>query len=134
MDWSIEFDQSHGIIRTSQSGSFSLAEEASFLTDIFRSPDWKNGLPLLMDYSDVIVTSIGYVDVTAVGGFLTTFRPRLGPGKIALLCDDDEKFGLGRQFQIMCEADIGREIRVFRDEAEAIAYLAADKCVHISAS
>jgi len=134
MNWNIEFDSTHGFIRTRQSGSFSLAEEAAFLTDVFRSPHWKYGLPLLMDFSDLTVTSVGYVDVTAVGSFFTTFRTKLGPGMIALLCDDDEKFGLARQFQIMCEADIGREIRVFRDEAEAISYLTAKHAVHVSGS
>jgi len=133
MDWNIEFDSTHGFIRTRQSGSFSLAEEAAFLTDIFRSFHWKCGLPLLMDFSDLTVTSVGYVDVAAVGSFFSTFRTKLGPGKIALLCDDDEKFGLARQFQMLAEAEIGRQVRVFRDEAEAISYLTAEKAVHISA-
>jgi hypothetical protein len=54
-------------------------------------------------------------------------KENLGPGKIALFCSDDAQFGLGRQFQMMAELGLDREIGVFRDERAAIEFLTAEQ-------
>jgi len=55
--------------------------------------------------------------------FLIAINKTLGPGKIALLCDDDEQFGIGRQFQMIALINLDREIAVFHSGRVAIGWL-----------
>lgn len=129
MKWDIKFDKANGFIRANQSGSFCLEEQSAFLSEIVNSPDWLHGIPLLIDFCELSVENIFYNEVSSVSGQIFSLKEKLGPGKIALLCADETQFGLGRQFQIMAEIDLGREIRVYRDESSAITFLTREQAV-----
>jgi hypothetical protein len=123
MKWNIQFDDSEGFIRAYQSGEFSVTDEALFLHEVFRSPEWKFGLPLMIDFCHLNIDNMRFAQVAASSGLMVQMADQVGPGKLALLCDDEEQFGLGRQFQMLTEFNLGREIRVYRDENEAIRFL-----------
>jgi hypothetical protein len=82
-------------------------------------------MPLMIDYCHLDVSDMHFQEIGAASGLMMFYKEQIGPGKIALLCDDDEQFGLGRQFQMMVEIPLDREIRVYRDEAAAICWLNA---------
>lgn len=130
MKWNIEFDELNGFVRAYQSGDFSLDDQAAFLSDIVSSPRWQFGTPLMIDFCHLLVDDIFYSEVSSVSHMMATLTAQLGPGKIALLCEDEAQFGLGRQFQMMAEGSVGREIRVYRDEAAAIKFLTEAHSAH----
>jgi hypothetical protein len=130
MKWNIEFDKLYGFVRAYQSGDFSLDDQAAFLSDIVSSPHWQFGAPLMIDFCHLLVDDIFYSEVSSTSDMMTTLTAQLGPGKIALLCDDETQFGLGRQFQMIAEVSVGREIRVYRDEAAAIRFLTEGRASH----
>ena len=123
MKWNIEFDEPNGFLRAYQSGNFKPADQASFLSDIFSSQFWRTGLPLMIDYCHLKMANIGYTEMLSSVEFLIAINKTLGPGKIALLCDDDEQFGIGRQFQMIALISLDREIAVFHSGRAAIGWL-----------
>ena len=125
MKWNIQFDDSEGIIRAYQSGEFTVADEALFLHEVVRSPKWEIGLPLMIDFCHLDIDNMRFPQVASLSGLIVEMADQVGPGKLALLCDNEEQFGLGRQFQMLTEFDLGREIRVYRNENEAIRFLTA---------
>lgn len=126
MKWNIQFDADNKFVRANQSGEFSLAEEASFFRDIFASKYWLYGMPLMIDYCRLVVTGIHSREVDSTSDLMIDLKESIGPGKIALLCNGDEQYGLGRQFQMTAEIQFDREIRVFHEEAVAIQWLIAE--------
>ena len=127
MRWNIHFDEAKGFTRAYQSGEFSIADEALFLNDVFGSPGWKFGSPLMIDFCRLNVDKMRFEQVAASSGLMVQMANQVGPGRLALLCEDEEQFGLGRQFQLLTEFDLGREIRVYRDENEAIDFLTNER-------
>lgn len=123
MKWNIQFDEPNGFLRAYQSGNFTSADQTSFLSDIFSSQFWHAGLPLMIDYCHLNVANIGYNEIATSSEFLIALNGKLGPGRIALLCDDDEQFGIGRQLQMISLIDLDREIAVFKRGREAIGWL-----------
>jgi len=131
MKWNIQFDEPNGLLRAYQSGNFTSTDQASFLSDIFSSQFWHPGLPLMIDYCHLEMGNIGYSEIISSIDILIALNGTLGPGKLALLCDDDEQFGVGRQLQMIALIDLDREIAVFRSGRAAIDWLAEK---HLAAS
>jgi hypothetical protein len=120
MHWNIRNDTDSGYVHAYQSGPFSAEEQAAFLSAIFGSPFWQPGTPLIIDYCSLDMDNVGSGSVEVTRQQLAALNGQLGLGKLALLCDNDEKFGVGRQFQALVEDDLDREVRVFRDEDAAV--------------
>jgi hypothetical protein len=129
MKWNIQFDEPNGFLRAYQSGNYTRADQAAFLSDIFSSTFWHTGLPLMIDYCHLDVENIGYTEIASSSEFLISLNRTLGPGKIALLCDDDEQFGVGRQLQMIALIYLDREILVYKGVRAAIDWLICPKRV-----
>ena len=125
MEWVVELDERERFIRATQWDEFSLEEQAHFLSDIFTSPHWKPGLGILMDYRNLQVDNLTGGDLTAITVILQSIRKRIESSRIALLCDDDRLFELGREFGMLLAPKLENHVVVFKDEAAAIAWLAA---------
>ena len=123
MHWNIRHDTERGYVHAYQSGSFSTDEQAAFLNAIFTSIFWQPGTPLIIDFCALDMENVGWVSVEVTRQQILGLNSQLGPGKLALLCDNDEKFGVGRQFQSMVEDDLDGEVRVFRDEDTAVEWV-----------
>jgi hypothetical protein len=129
MHWTIFYDKAIGYVRASQRGAFTTEEQEAFLADIFDSPFWKPGLPLLIDYGSMPVDNIMNRELESTSSQLEKLGEKLGSSKLALLCVTDLQFGLGRQFQIMCMGRLDGEIRVFRDEDAAADWLLSEQAL-----
>ena len=123
MRWKIDLDSARGFVRAIQSETYSAAEEAKFLNEIFGSDFWRPGLSLMIDYSGLSIDNVESEDVENTSDLLCELEEHLGASRLALLCDTDDKFGVGRQFQMMVETQIKGDVRVFRDEEAAIEWL-----------
>jgi hypothetical protein len=120
MHWNIRYDDKRGYVHAYQSGAFSTSEQSAFLNAIFSSAFWQPGTPLIIDYCSLEMENVGSGSVEVTRQQIAALGEQLGRGKLALLCDNDEKFGVGRQFEAVVEDDLECQVRVFREEEAAI--------------
>ncbi|HEX6280091.1 MAG TPA: hypothetical protein VFZ49_08785 [Pyrinomonadaceae bacterium] len=125
MQWKVEIDESGKFVRARQWDEFSLDDQADFLTAIFTGPHWKPGLGVLFDYRGLIVGKLDEGDLTVVRTIFQSSRHRLESSKLALLCDSDELFELGKHFGEMLASKLENNVFVFRDEQAAVDWLTA---------
>ena len=125
MEWKVELDESGKFVRAKQWDEFSLDDQADFLTAIFTGPHWKPGLGVLFDYRGLIMGELDEGDLAVVRTIFQSSRHRLESSKLALLCDSDELFELGKHFGEMLASKLENNVFVFRDEQAAVDWLAA---------
>ncbi len=125
MQWKVELDESGRFVRAWEWDEFSLDDQAQFLSDIFTGPHWRTGLGVLIDYRGLKVTVLEEADLNAIRVIFQSARRRLSDSRLALLCDTDELFELGKHFGEMLAAKIENQVVVFRDENAAIEWLKA---------
>lgn len=126
MKWKIEPDE-RGFVRARQWDDFTLEDQADFLTATFAGAHWKPGLGVLFDYRGLVVSNISEGDLAAVRVIFQSARRRLESSKMALLCDSDELFEVGKHFGEMLAEKMENRWVIFRDETAAIAWLTARK-------
>ena len=125
MQWNVEIDESGQFVRAKQWDEFDLDEQAKFLTAIFTGPHWKPGLGVLFDYRGLVVRTLDEGDLAAVTTIFQSARRRLEDSKLALLCDSDELFEVGKHFGELIAPKLENRLFVFRDEQMAINWLSA---------
>ena len=125
MQWKVDFDESSEFVRAKQWDEFNLDEQARFLTDIFRDPKWRPGLGVLFDYRGLNVRKLDDGDLTAISTIFQSARRRLEDSKLALLCDNDDLFEVGKHFGMLIAPKLENNLIIFRDEAAAISWLKA---------
>ena len=125
MNWNISLDRVSGIVIANQDGKYSPEEQDRFLRGIVAVEFWRSGLPLLIDYRYLDVSTIEHRDIEDSAKTLSELGESLGESRIALLCRKDVQYGLGRQLQIYCDGRIDAEIRVFREKSEALNWLSS---------
>ena len=127
MQWKVEFDESHGFVRAKQWDEFSLDDQAKFLSDIFVNPRWHAGLGVLFDYRGLKVSSLDMGDLTTVAVIFQSARRKLEDSRLALLCDSDELFEVGREFGVLLAPKLENQLVIFRSEDAALNWLTARK-------
>jgi hypothetical protein len=125
MQWKVDFDESDEFVRAKQWDDFDLDDQAKFLTDIFTNSQWKAGLGVLFDYRGLKVQTLDDGDLAAVSTIFQSARRRLENSKLALLCDSDELFEVGKHFGVMIAPKLENNLIIFRDERAAIDWLKA---------
>jgi len=123
MKWNVTYDRDLGIVHAEQWESFSLNEEFEFLQMIAEDADATRGAPLLIDYRQLTISDISRDNLDDISVRMSGLIDKLRSHRIALLARSDLQFGLGRQFQMIAEQRVPAPIEVFRDEAEAVAWL-----------
>jgi hypothetical protein len=125
MQWKVEFDDARGFVRARQWDEFSLDDQAKFLSDIFAAPDWHAGMGVLFDYRGLKVATLDTADLNTVSVIFQSARRRLAHSKMALLCDSDELFEVGRAFGELLAPKLENQVVIFRDENAAMNWLTA---------
>ena len=123
MKWKVELDETGKFVRAKQWDVFDLDDQAKFLADIFAGAHWRPGLGVLFDYRGLIMGKIDAGDLTVVTTIFQSVRRRLESSKLALLCDSDELFELGKEFGIMLAPKLPNKLMIFRDEKAAVDWL-----------
>ena len=125
MQWKVDFDESSEFVRAKQWDEFDLDDQAKFLTDIFKSPKWRAGLGVLFDYRGLKVRTLDDGDLAAVSTIFQSARRRLEDSKLALLCDSEELFEVGKHFGMLIAPKLENTLFIFRDEQAALKWLTA---------
>ena len=123
MQWKVEFEEARRFVRARQWDEFSLDDQAKFLSDIFTDPRWRSGLGVLFDYRGLKVSNLDMGDLTTVAVIFQSARKKLAESKLALLCNSDELFEVGREFGVMLAPKLENQLVIFRDEDAAINWL-----------
>ena len=125
MQWKVELDESGKFVRARQWDEFSLDDQVTFLAEIFAGDHWQPGLGVLFDYRGLKISTLDEGDLAVVRTVFQSARRRLESSKMALLCDSDELFELGRHFGELLASKLENRLVVFRDEDAAIQWLTA---------
>ena len=123
MQWKVEFDEARDFVRAKQWDEFDLDDQAKFLSDIFADPHWHAGMGVLFDYRGLKVANLDMADLNTITVIFQSARRRLVDSKMALLCDSDELFEVGREFGILLAPRLENQVVIFRDEEMAITWL-----------
>jgi hypothetical protein len=123
MQWKVEFDEARRFVRAKQWDEFSLDDQAMFLSDIFADPRWHAGLGVLFDYRGLDVSTLDMGDLNTVAVIFQSARKKLVDSKMALLCDSDELFEIGREFGVLLAPRVETQVVIFRDETAALNWL-----------
>jgi hypothetical protein len=127
MKWKVNLDNRGDFVLARQWDDFSLDDQADFLSAIFAGAHWRTGMGVLFDYRGLNLDELSEGDLAAVRVMFQSARRRLESSKIALLCDNDKLFEIGRHFGEMLAEKMDNRLVVFRDEKAAIAWLTAPK-------
>ena len=127
MEWSVELDEHERFIRATEWGDFTLDDQASFLSDIFTSPHWRPGFGVLIDYRELNLSTLSEGDLEAIRVIFQSVRKRIEASKLAILCDTEESFEVGKAFASLMAPKLDNKVVVFLDEDAAIEWLNADR-------
>ena len=125
MQWKVEFDEGRDFVRARQWDEFDLDDQAKFLSDIFADPHWRAGMGVLFDYRGLKTTNLDTADLNTITVIFQSARRRLVDSRMALLCDSDALFEVGREFGVLLAPRLENQVVIFRDEDMAINWLTA---------
>ena len=98
----------------------------SFLTEIFTHPQWVPGLSVLLDHSELILSSFRTDEVRSVSKFVLQNTEQIGQGKWAFVIAGNFAYGMARMWQIITEERAPMEINIFKNREKAIEWLLND--------
>ena len=81
------------------------------------------GINFLHDYRDIYAGHLTLDEVKSIAVMVASNREVLGNGRWAILVNNDLNFGMGRMWEILVSDDVDLDIRVFRDESEALGWI-----------
>ena len=123
MDWTFEFDTGRGYVLIVTHGDFNLADHRRMVESLLSSPEWRPGTATLFDHRQLRLGDVGFNDMLEVKSIHVSHDERIGNGKSAGLMSSTTDYGHGRQFQNLASGHVSAPLRIFLDEAEAIAWL-----------
>lgn len=123
MTWTARYVTEGDYVLAELEGRFSSRDHRAMIEDIVNRDFWKPGRSILLDNRKLTFPEPAFSEVMAASENHVEFDAQIGNGKAANLMDGDAGFGTGRQYQNMVGDQVAAQIRIFTDEAEAIAWL-----------
>lgn len=124
MNWTIEYIKKGNFVKVTVEGDFSLGELEKMDEDIFRQKFWRPGMNVLFDHRKL---DFGVTDIEMMRGASQLHvknNEKIGNGKAAFLMKSLPDFARGRQFELLTESKVSAKMRVFKDEDEALEWIA----------
>ncbi len=125
MEWSVSPPGRVPWFRVTTSGAFTVADHARMVEEIVARDDWRPGSAVLFDHRQLELEDASYGMMVGAGDTHRRHGEQIGDGKAAILVGSVAAFGTGRQFELLVEGTTTARIRIFLDEAEALAWLRA---------
>ena len=94
MEFQITFDSNVATMTTT--GKASLEGFRQGIKALVDDPQFKSGMPILIDHRSLDVSSLDPSDVRAIGEYTATFGNRIGPSSVAVIVPDQVTFGFVR--------------------------------------
>ena len=105
------------------SGGISPREYGTVAKDLVNLPQWKPGMPVLIDYSYIDLSKETGKDAQQYVQAIAPFRAGLGNGRLACVNTNPADFGLGRIWQSFMELMTDLEVGIFYTYDEAVRWL-----------
>jgi hypothetical protein len=117
-----EMDWESGVVVIRYHGTISFGELRSVLGELRAAPDMAPGQALLDDFRDAVISLSGE-EMRRLAEEAAPFHRARGAGKWALLVADTATYGLARMYVAQAQGGDAAAVQVFRDPAEALAWL-----------
>jgi len=119
-------DKTTGLIRTTASGRVTGEDLVAYYHRLRSHPDFRSNLSEIFDLTDVTAAEVGADDVRRLSSVTEEFTHRGVTVKVAIVAPRDLEFGLSRMYE-MLQSQSKNDVRVFRDRAEAEAWIFAPR-------
>jgi hypothetical protein len=119
----IQMEIRDGIRRCRLAGEVGDDSLLASLRRLWTDPGYEPSLPELYDFRGVHAGDVTSRGVRAVAELNEELHPHAPPVRVAFVVDHDLGFGLLRMYQPYVHDGRGDNIRVFRDEAQALAWV-----------
>ena len=96
---------------------------AATTADIVSLPDWKAGMPILIDFEDLDLTGVTLEDVRAFARGSAQYRKELGHCLCAVVNSKRLDFGLARMWQVFMNMITNVEVAVFFNIEDAKSWI-----------
>ena len=124
MDWTVEEAGGMGFVTVVTRGVFNVPDHLRMIEDILSRPSWVPGTPVLFDHRQLDFGDAGFRTMQEASANHLQNDARIGDGKAAVLMSSLVDYGRGRQFELLTDDKVSADLRIFLDEAEALAWLA----------
>jgi len=121
---SLHTDPDHFEIKTKGKAEVSVFN--SFLSETFNHPEWVPGASVLLDHSELLLSSFNTEEVRSVSNFVLRHSQKIGGGKWAFVIRGNFAYGMARMWQIITEENAPMEINIFKNREKALEWLFAD--------
>jgi len=125
MHWTIEFNE-RGYFLIVTRGDFTLTDHRRMVEDLLSRLEWRPHSATLFDHRLLRFGDMGFNQMLETKSIHVSNDARIGNGKSASLMKSSADYGLGRQFEILTGGRVSAQVRIFLDEAEAVAWLLHD--------
>ncbi|HET6472896.1 MAG TPA: hypothetical protein VFG38_13705 [Pseudomonadales bacterium] len=119
-------DKTTSLIRTTASGRVTGDDLVAYYHRLRSHPDFRSDLSEIFDLTDVTEADVGADDVRRLSSVTEEFTRRGVTVKVAIVAPRDLEFGLSRMYE-MLQSQSKNDVRVFRDRAEAEAWIFAPR-------
>jgi hypothetical protein len=119
----IQVDIQDGLRRCRFEGEVDDDSLVDSLRRLWTDGSYDPSLPELYDFRGIRAGEVTTQGVRAVASLNRKLHPKAPPVRVAFVVDHDLGFGLSRMYQPYVHDDRGDNIRVFRDEAQALAWI-----------
>lgn len=123
MKWTFEYIENKEYIKIVSEGIFSGEEAIRQIEELLVHPNWRKGMPILVDNRKVDYGVSGTNAMKKASEFHIENDERIGSGKAALLMKSVTDFGLGRQYELLTDEEISANVHIFLDEKQALRWL-----------
>lgn len=123
--WTIEFVEIQNYVKVVAENDFSVEGHTKLIADVVSREFWEPGMNLLIDDRKVEFKGVNIESIKEASRGFRTFEKELGDGKTALLMDTLSDYTRGRQFELLTDDKVSTNIKIFRDEEEALNWLAS---------
>jgi len=122
----VEIDKARRLARVTLRGQIHADDIIKSFREMLDHPDLTADTNSLWDLSDGSLAQLSRQDVHDVETYMRRFQDVRNGIKSACVCPQDLNYGLARMYEMLSERVTTAQFRVFRNMAEAEAWLASD--------
>jgi len=116
-------DQKLKAVEICTEGPADLSGFNSIFQSIVNLPDWQPGKSIIFDFTDLDFSGFKSVDMRLVSDQVVRYKASFGMAKWAFILSGDLQFGLMRMWEIITEDRVPMIINLFKNRADARAWI-----------
>lgn len=114
-------------MRCATAGPFSVEDHRAMTREIVSDARWRPGMNALFDHSNLDFGDTGFKEMFEASETHREHDGEIGAGKAAILVSGTSDYGVARSFTNLVSGRVAAEMAVFKNEAEALAWLVDDE-------